>query len=112
MNNAVKRMLSLWLAIALVAAPLPGFSSAITAQDTAHCMTDQDNPGNLGHTMPGCKHCEEGACSDQGCSPCHGSLVTVSTCPSNVILTPQRLLAGSETDLTSRIDPPPLPPPL
>jgi hypothetical protein len=111
MSATLKRMLSLLLAVAMVSMPLSGLAVAPMTQDQDmdHCASA--NPDN-GHPGPVCKHCDDGSCTEPGCSSCHISVLGLSAFTITVVRQPHHLLASVKTDLLSRTDPPPLRPPL
>ncbi|MCO6414498.1 MAG: hypothetical protein J5I92_17325 [Thiogranum sp.] len=126
MKHLLQTILSLWLVAALLVAPLTAFSFPTTV--SPHCAMQQDHadraamaaPVNQKAGMeqgePGCKNCktdvcDEDACPDHGCSPCHipfTGMLPFSTLFSNAA-SPRYLNVASS--LLSRSVPPPLPPP-
>jgi len=129
MGRQAQKIFSLWLALALLTAPLPAFSSASAHNATGHCLSNPMNPADLytaldagsadslEQAMPGCSQCKDpgcadNGCGDSGCSPCHGS---ISSLPAPAVLLAdysQALYARPALRSPSRTDPPLLRPPL
>ncbi len=120
MGEQVQKILSLWLTLALLMAPVPAFSarSALAAAPgTDHCVSRSEADGVDNQAMPGCPHCKgddcrNHACGDSGCSPCHATVTPPVVAPLSLADFSQALHPLPAVRSASRSDPPPLRPPL
>ncbi|HED19147.1 MAG TPA: hypothetical protein ENI74_06555 [Gammaproteobacteria bacterium] len=121
-GKQVQKLLSLWLALTLILAPLPALSAVPAAPATGHCPSMQGpaaanmaQADTAQRAMPGCLHCQPDCqgyvCNGGSCASCHGSITSL---PSTLLLAnySQALHNYSLLHSTSRTDPPLLRPPL
>jgi len=130
-GKRVQKLLSLWLVLGLILAPLPAFSAAFASPTPAmgHCRLMQMptsyelmQAASMQPVMAGCPHCKQDCqgqhcqgddCNAGNCSPCHGSVTFLL--PATDLLqihASQILLSQSAAGSISRTDPPLLRPPL
>ncbi|HHO69003.1 MAG TPA: hypothetical protein ENK12_08235 [Gammaproteobacteria bacterium] len=117
MGEQVQKILSLWLVLALLMAPVPAFSAPAPVPGSDHCMSRMDAGRNDDQATTACRHCQGNdcqshACGDSGCSPCHATGTPPDTPLLSLIDFSQALYALPAARSPSRADPPPLRPPL
>lgn len=123
MGKRVQKFLSLWLAVALFAAPWPAFSFAPAGSGGGSCLMAQAGNGSAHQASadaeqvrPDCSRCKgdtchEGGCANPGCAPCHGATTAVLTPIDRPVAVTTSLYRRPETGPLSRTDPPLLRPP-
>jgi hypothetical protein len=127
MNKFVRQLVSVWIALALLVAPVPAMSLAQISSSNDHCMTGQQRAGaqhspsqhqpNSEAAMPGCVHCAssdgcaDGACSDQDCSSFQSSTTFMANVVAQFSGRSEIFSLTTLTDLFSRTAPPLLRPP-
>jgi hypothetical protein len=127
MGKFVQKLISVWIAAALLAAPLPTLSFAQAAPSGDHCMRDEQHAGHeqsishhqqadSGNTLPDCTHCkkdscDEGGCADQNCSFFNSPTTFMATFDSWFSAVSEIFSLTAPDGLSSRTAPPLLRPP-